>query len=421
MADQQPSQLTGTFGKPFPEQVAFFRGKLGNLVPTQWWDDLVKAEHDRGFMVAGAAKADLLSDLAAAVDRAIAEGTSLEQFRKDFRAIVARQGWTGWTGENTPAGQAWRTRTIYVTNTRTSYHAGRLAQLRDANFPLWVYRHNDSVAHPRPLHLSWNGITLPPSHVWWQTHYTPNGWGCECYVVGARSPAGARRLGGDPDKALPDGWDAIDPKTGEPAGIDKGWGYMPGDTVSETVREMAAKTQQWDYTLAKAYMQDVPADVRDQLAVSYRALPSVADDVRRYAQRVVANPLDTSITPKTLGLLTESQVAQVKRLTGLDVRLFDFALDRSAVGHVQASHGNPATEQARGQQAVSLADFQLLPALINAGNLTVAKEGDTSATGQPIVRITATVGGKRVTASWEVRRKRRMLALLSYWIGGLSG
>ena len=140
----------------------------------------------------------MLADLAAAVDRAIAEGTSLEQFRKDFRVIVARNGWTGWTGEDIEAGRAWHTRTIYVTNTRTNYHAGRLAQLRDGDYALWVYRHSDSAAHPRLLHLSWNGITLPPSHVWWQTHYTPNGWGCKCYVVGARSEAGARHLGGSP-------------------------------------------------------------------------------------------------------------------------------------------------------------------------------------------------------------------------------
>lgn len=413
MADTQPSQLTGVFGKPLTEQVAFFRQKLGNLVPTQWWDDMLKAEHDAGFMVAGAAKADLLADLAAAVDRAIAEGTTIEAFRKDFRAIVARHGWTGWTGENTAAGRAWRTRTILVTNARTSYHAGRLAQLRAGKFTLWVYRHNDAVEHPRPLHLSWNGITLPPDHPFWQTHYTPNGWGCRCYVVGARSAAGARRLGGDPDKALPDGWDDVMPKTGEPPGIDKGWGYMPGNTVSDVVQQMAGKTQQWDYTLAKAYMQGVPADTRDALATAYRNLPSVADDVRRFAQRALANPTTQAVPPKTLGLLTEAQADLTSHATGVDVSGFDWSLDTSAVHHVAEGHGDD-TEALRGQQAVSAEDYQYLPQLLNNVD-SITRHGDIS--GRPVVRVVGEVNGRRVGASFELRKGRRMLALLSYWLG----
>ncbi|MEO7469974.1 MAG: phage head protein, partial [Sphingobium limneticum] len=127
----QASAMSGALRRPFTEQIAFFRGKLGNLVPTEFWDDLVREQHDTGFMVAGAQKADLLTDLAAAVDRTIAEGKSLDAFRKDFRAIVQRHGWHGWTGEGTKAGEAWRTRTIYKTNASTSYAAGRYAQLLD--------------------------------------------------------------------------------------------------------------------------------------------------------------------------------------------------------------------------------------------------------------------------------------------------
>ena len=45
--------------------------------------------------------------------RAVASGTSLEEFRRDFRGIVEDRGWHGWTGEGTRAGEAWRTRVIY--------------------------------------------------------------------------------------------------------------------------------------------------------------------------------------------------------------------------------------------------------------------------------------------------------------------
>ena len=117
--------MSGPYARPFPEQVAFFRNKLGNLVPTRRWDDMLGAAHDQGFMVAGAMQAELLTDLAAAVDKAISEGRGLEDFRKDFRAIVKRNGWTGWTGEGSVKGEAWRVKTILRTNAYTSYAAGR--------------------------------------------------------------------------------------------------------------------------------------------------------------------------------------------------------------------------------------------------------------------------------------------------------
>lgn len=268
MADaaQQPSQIDGATRLPFAEQIAFFRAKLGNLIPTQVWDDLWKSQHDSGFMVAGATEADLLADIAAAIDQAISQGTSLETFRKSFRQIVAQRGWTGWTGEGSAAGEAWRTRIIYTTNTSTAYAAGRLAQLKAGGFPLWVYRHNDAVAHPRPQHLAWNGLTLPADHPFWQTHYPPNGWGCRCFCVGARHPAGAKRLGGEPDKTLPDGWDTPDPKTGELPGIDKGWGYQPGGTVADTLTVLTKKLQSLPPQLAKGLADDLARGATGQVS-----------------------------------------------------------------------------------------------------------------------------------------------------------
>lgn len=235
--------ITAVLRKPFAEQIAAFRLRLGNLVPTSRWDDIRTSAHDTGFMVAGASKADLLSDLAGAVDKAVSQGTSLEEFRRDFRQIVERRGWHGWTGEDTAAGRAWRTRVIYRTNMSTSYAAGRHAQLRDGNFPLWVYRHGAS-REPRIIHLSWNGLVLAPDHPFWKAHYPPSAWGCSCYVIGARSEAGARRVGGDPDKPLPDNWNRIDPKTGAPVGIDKGWDYAPGASVAQTVSALSDKLEQ---------------------------------------------------------------------------------------------------------------------------------------------------------------------------------
>ena len=223
-----------SFGKPFPEQLAAFRLRLGNLAPSVKWDDLDGAAHARAFMVAGAQKAELLDELARAVDKVIAAGTTLDAFTKDFLAIAERNGWRGWTGDETDKRRAWRARVIYNTNVATSRSAGRMAQLVDGKYPFWVYKHGGS-REPRLQHLSWDGIALPPDHPFWATHAPPNGWGCSCRIFGARTAAGIRRVGGDPNKVLPDGWQAIDPKTGVQVGIDKGWDYKVGATVSQDV------------------------------------------------------------------------------------------------------------------------------------------------------------------------------------------
>lgn len=227
--------LRGTFRRPFTEQVAAWRLRLGNLVPTDRWDDIRKDQHNRSFMVSGAKKAALLEDFAGAIGKAIEQGTGLDAFAKDFRKIVSDHGWHGWTGEGTAKGEMWRIRTIYRTNMRTTYMAGRYAQLVEGGFKYWIYRHGGSV-EPRLRHLGWDGLVLEADHPFWQTHFPPNGWGCSCRVFGSRTRAGARRKGGDPDKVLPDNWQDLDPRTGEQRGIGKGWGYAPGAGVVDTVR-----------------------------------------------------------------------------------------------------------------------------------------------------------------------------------------
>lgn len=228
------TEVAASFKAPFAEQLAALRLRFADLRPTAKWDDLWQAEHERAFMVAGATKADLLADLAEAVDRAVSQGTTFETFKGEFRNIVEKHGWHGWTGEGTAKGEEWRMRVIYRTNIATSWAAGRMAQLVDGKFKYWVYKHGGS-REPRLQHLAWDGIALQPDHPFWATHAPPNGWGCSCLIYGARSAAGIKRVGGDPEKELPDGWQVRDPKTGAPVGIDKGWDYAVGRSVADTV------------------------------------------------------------------------------------------------------------------------------------------------------------------------------------------
>lgn len=300
--------LEAIFRRPFKEQIAAFRLRLGNLVPTGRWDDVWKAQHDRAFMVAGAVKADLLADLASSVEKAIAEGTTLDEFRRDFRSIVETRGWHGWTGEGTSKGEAWRTRVIYQTNLRTSYMAGRFAQLKAGDFAFWVYRHGPSV-EPRLNHLSWDGLVLPPDHPFWAQHYPPNGWGCSCYVLGARSGRGARRLGGDPDKVLPDGWDRVDPRTGEPKGVGKGWGYAPGASVADDVRK-----------LAQTKAASLPEGLAQALLDHAEAIASPDEQARQTLSALVgdfeATQLMTVAEMLAEPLLSTGQKAVIRAYTG---------------------------------------------------------------------------------------------------------
>ena len=109
---------------PFREMIEFFRRKLN--MPTQAWTDVYAAAHEWAFTVAGANRDAIVRDFREAVEKAIAEGATLEEFRRDFDAIVARYGW------DYNGGRDWRTRVIYETNLNTSYAAGRWEQ----TFPL---------------------------------------------------------------------------------------------------------------------------------------------------------------------------------------------------------------------------------------------------------------------------------------------
>ena len=219
---------------PFKEQIEFFRRKAN--VPTNSYVDIYNNEHDYAFVVAGANRNALLNDFRVAIDKAISQGTTLEEFRKDFAEIVEKHGWSYNGGFN------WRTRIIYETNLNSSYQAGRYQQLRDAKFPYLEYLHSDYVEHPRELHESWNHLVLDFNDPWWNTHFPPNGYGCQCRVRG-RTKGDLKRMGKNgPDTAPVINW--VDRVIGEnsgnprivrvPEGIDPSFEHIPGQSRLDT-------------------------------------------------------------------------------------------------------------------------------------------------------------------------------------------
>lgn len=229
------------FNTPFFEQLQFFKNKLN--LPSERWDDIERSAHDRAFIVASAQKADLLNDLNGAVAKAIEQGTGYDQFHKDFMGIVKKHGWTGWTGEGTKAGEAWRSKVIYQTNMSTSYAAGRYRQLTDPEFltlrPYWRYKHADWVANPRHNHLAWNNLTLPHDHVFWKLHFPPQippNWHCHCRVtpVDEREYQKSKAAGmAEP----PAGFEKIDAiRKGEDR-IATGWNFAPGANAHRPLKD----------------------------------------------------------------------------------------------------------------------------------------------------------------------------------------
>ncbi len=227
---------------PFDEAIAFFRQKAS--VTSERWTDVYAAAHTRSFTVAGATTDALVADFRAEIDKALAEGTTLAEFRKGFDAIVEKHGWE-YNGK-----RGWRTRVIFDTNLRTAYAAGRHAQQTLPEtlqaFPYWQYQHSGSL-HPRKEHLAWDGLVLAANDPFWTTNYPPNGWNCGCFTTPV-SEGGLRRQGKSGPDETPDLLFRAEEVGGVrreiPLGVDPGFEYNPGaEWLTGTVRGLAQRAR----------------------------------------------------------------------------------------------------------------------------------------------------------------------------------
>jgi hypothetical protein len=220
---------------PFSNAIAFFKQKV--TLPTDAWDDLWQGMHSRAFVVAGATKAELLLDFRKAVDKAISQGTTLAEFKKDFDSIVERHGWQYKGNRN------WRSAMIYQTNLATAYDAGKYKAMTDPDVlsvrPYWRYMASRS-ANPREEHKQWYNLVLPYDDLFWETHSPRNGWGCKCGIRNLSARQLEQLQEEEKDGPYPvrtkapeaEHYDWTNKKTGEvhqvPVGIDPGWDYNVG-------------------------------------------------------------------------------------------------------------------------------------------------------------------------------------------------
>lgn len=240
---------------PPAEAIAYFRRK-GYRISFSW-QDVYAVEHARAFTVAKAMSLDILEDIRAAVDKAISEGVTFQEFRRSLEPTLQEKGWWGQkritdplTGEEREVqlGSPRRLRTIYDVNLRTAYAAGSWERIQRTKERRPYLRYVAILdGRTRPHHRGWHGTVLPADHPWWQTHYPPNGWGCRCSVQ-QLSERDLERFGysvtdDPPDTGLTRTW--TNPRTGEirrvPLGIDPGWDYNPGMAGEEHAARLLAE------------------------------------------------------------------------------------------------------------------------------------------------------------------------------------
>jgi SPP1 gp7 family putative phage head morphogenesis protein len=218
----------------------------------------------RAFAVAGVMRLDILQILRDGIDQAIAQGESIESFRKTVRSQLLAKGWWGNievtdpdTGElRTTKFNDRRLQLIYDVNLRQSYAAGRWSRIErlKQRFPFVMYRtmRDERV---RKSHQEWDGLALPVESDFWRTHYPPNGWNCRCTAFGI-DEAGIAKLqrAGLPVKRKEPAvqWRVWHNPTREgdvafvpvPRGIDPGFAYNPGQSRDAAFFDVAMQKAQ---------------------------------------------------------------------------------------------------------------------------------------------------------------------------------
>lgn len=244
-------EILGSFALKPKDALKFFSAK--GLKTSFAWQDVWQHEHEAAFTVAKMADVDLLADVRAAVEKAIAEGQTLQQFSKALKPRLVEAGWWGkaemvdpLSGESklVQLGSPRRLRTIFQTNMQTAYAAGDWAQIQEnkAEAPYLMY---DAIIDgaTRPEHRKWDGTVLKVDDPWWNTHRPPNGFNCRCSTVQLSKDQVVAMGKVVDDKPPPSPTrEYTNPRTGEisqvPVGIDPGFAYNPGKDRLQHLRKM---------------------------------------------------------------------------------------------------------------------------------------------------------------------------------------
>ncbi|HOE18396.1 MAG TPA: phage minor head protein [Syntrophorhabdaceae bacterium] len=184
MAKKTPPDLLHAFGLKPEKAIEYFKSKGYTF---SWnWQDTWQEAHAKAFTVAKAMRMDILQDIRESVQKALDDGITFRQFRKDLTPKLQAKGWWGKKligdaegGQTVQLGSPRRLATIYQTNLQTAYMAGRYKEMMDnvEDRPYWQYV---AVldAKTRPAHRALHGKVFRYDDPFWKALYPPNGWNC---------------------------------------------------------------------------------------------------------------------------------------------------------------------------------------------------------------------------------------------------
>lgn len=159
----------------FEEAVHAFQRRLP--VTPDAWAEMTAEERRRAFTVAGVAQADLVTDVWEAIDRAIRDGTTLEDFKADVGEMLESQ----WGGDD-PS----RLETIFRTNVQSAYMEGRYEvfsapAVKEArpNFRFEII--DDDRVDDECADLE--DVILPQDDSFWNTRTPPLHFNCRCSLT----------------------------------------------------------------------------------------------------------------------------------------------------------------------------------------------------------------------------------------------
>ncbi len=315
-------ESSANFDLPPEDALKYFRKK--GLKSTFNWFDMLNEQHDHAFTVAKMMDIDLLDTVRQELNKAIAQGSTLKDFKRTLIPTLQKKGWWGKqdiidpaTGLVTKAqlGSASRLELIFRTNLQSSYAAGHWAQMWEQKdqAPYLMYDAVDD-SRTRKSHAELDNTVLPITHEFWQTRYPPNGWQCRCGVV---------QLNADELKeyGLKVSKDAHDeyykwthPKTGKthklPKGVDPSFNYNSGMAqITNLTQALADKTAKLPPELAIAAKKGIEATnhsakakKRAQKAVEKVELPSVDKRRQKQAERILVSELKEIIASYETGI-----------------------------------------------------------------------------------------------------------------------
>lgn len=208
------------------------------LKPGKSYDAVWREEHNNAFTVAGITNKRVLADIHKSLVKALAEGQPYGEWAKGVHKHFVKLGWDSDTNV-APR----RVRTVFETNMRVAQAVGQWDRIQKTKsaLPYLKYMLGPSERH-REQHVKFAGTCLPVGHPWWDTHFPPNGYGCQCWVL-QLTKGQAKQQGITDDANLDDTMETyIDPDGvahDVPIGIQPGWDYNPGKTRMEHLLEYA--------------------------------------------------------------------------------------------------------------------------------------------------------------------------------------